>query len=79
MSDVTLPAPEESGGTAAETKIFADIGGLLDFYARKTPTAPALLAPGRPVLNYGALGEVTRDLVRTLRRLGMTPADRIAV
>lgn len=78
MSDVTLPAPEESGG-AAETTIFADIGGLLDFYARKTPTAPALLAPGRPILNYGALGEVTQDLVRALRALGMTPADRIAV
>ncbi|SCB28047.1 amino acid adenylation domain-containing protein [Bradyrhizobium shewense] len=79
MSDVTLPAPEESSGTAAETKTFAHIGGVLDFYARKTPAAPALLAPGRPVLNYGALGEVTQDLIRTLRRLGITPADRIAV
>ncbi|MFB6464953.1 amino acid adenylation domain-containing protein [Bradyrhizobium tunisiense] len=64
---------------AAETKMFADIGGLLDFYARKTPTAPALLAPGRPALNYGALGAMTQDLVHALRRLGMTPADRIAV
>ncbi|MBB4397894.1 non-ribosomal peptide synthetase [Bradyrhizobium sp. ERR14] len=79
MSDVTLPAPEESSGTAAETKTFVHIGGLLDFYARKTPKAPALLAPGRPVLNYGALGEVTQDLVGTLRRLGITSADRIAV
>lgn len=79
MSDVTLPGPEGSGGTAAETKIFADIGGLLDFYARKTPAAPALLAPGRPVLNYGALGELTQDHVRTLRGLGITPADRTGV
>ncbi|WP_157095894.1 condensation domain-containing protein, partial [Bradyrhizobium sp. AT1] len=59
--------------------MFACIGGLLDFYARKTPAAPALLAPGRPILNYGALGEVMQDLVRTLRRLGIAPADRIAV
>ncbi|MBR0987495.1 non-ribosomal peptide synthetase [Bradyrhizobium liaoningense] len=79
MSDVTLPAPEESSGAAAETNTSAHIGGLLDFYARKIPAAPALLAPGRPVLNYGALGEVTQNLVGTLRRLGITPADRIAV
>lgn len=79
MSDVTLPAPEGSGGTAAETKIFAHIGSLIDFYARRTPAAPALLAPGRPVLDYGGLGELTQDLVRTLRGLGISPADRIAV
>lgn len=79
MSEVTLPGPEGSGDTAAQTKIFADIGGLLDCYARKTPAASALLAPGRPPLNYGALGELTQDLVRTLRGLGITPADRIAV
>lgn len=79
MSDVTGPAPRESASTTAEAKIFADIGGLLDFHARKTPAAPALLAPGRPVLNYGGIGERTQDLVRTLRGLGIAPADRIAV
>ncbi|MEY9182520.1 acyl-CoA synthetase (AMP-forming)/AMP-acid ligase II [Bradyrhizobium sp. USDA 326] len=41
--------------------------------------APALLAPGRPVLNYRALGNRTQDLIRTLRGLGIAPADRIAV
>ncbi|MCK1473705.1 amino acid adenylation domain-containing protein [Bradyrhizobium sp. 197] len=79
MSDVTLPAPQGSASTTAETKIFADIGGLLDFHARKTPAAPALLAPGRPVLNYGAIGDRTQDLVRTLRGLGIIPSDRVAV
>ena len=79
MSDVTRPAPRESASTTAEAKIFADIGGLLDFHARKTPAAPALLAPGRPVLNYGGIGQRTQDLVRTLRGLGIAPADRIAV
>ncbi|EIG61459.1 MULTISPECIES: non-ribosomal peptide synthetase [unclassified Bradyrhizobium] len=79
MSDATRPAPQELAGTTAETEIFADIGGLLDFHARKTPAAPALLAPGRPVLNYGGIGARTQDLVRTLRGFGIAPADRIAV
>lgn len=79
LSDIASGARGESIGASAETKIFAHIGGLLDFYARKTPAGPALLAPGRPVLNYGMLGELTQDLVRTLRGLGVTPADRIAV
>lgn len=79
MSDATRPAPQESAGTTAETKIFVHIGGLLDFHARKTPAAPALLAPGRPVLNYGEIAERTHELVSTLRGLGIAPADRIAV
>ncbi|MGY4485687.1 acyl-CoA synthetase (AMP-forming)/AMP-acid ligase II [Bradyrhizobium sp. LM3.2] len=79
MSDVTFPAPQGSASITAETKIFADIGGLLVFHARKTPAAPALLAPGRPALNYGAIGDRTQDLVRTLRGLGIVPSDRVAV
>ncbi|EJN08922.1 amino acid adenylation enzyme/thioester reductase family protein [Bradyrhizobium sp. YR681] len=79
LSDIASGAEEGSGGGRAETKIFASIGALLDFYARKTPAAPALMAPGRPALTYGALGERTQDLVRTLRGLGIAPADRIAV
>ncbi|WP_448041344.1 amino acid adenylation domain-containing protein [Bradyrhizobium liaoningense] len=79
LSDIASGANEESAGTTAETKIFAHISGLLEFYARRTPAAPALLAPGRPVLNYRALGNRTQDLIRTLRGLGIAPADRIAV
>ncbi|MCK1346512.1 non-ribosomal peptide synthetase [Bradyrhizobium sp. CW11] len=78
MSDATRPAPREAS-TTAEAKIFEDIGGLLDFHARKMPVAPALLAPGRPVLNYGGIGARTQDLVRTLRGLGIASTDRIAV
>ncbi|MDA9400727.1 non-ribosomal peptide synthetase [Bradyrhizobium sp. CCBAU 45389] len=66
-------------GASLETKTFSHIGGLLDFYARRSPAAPALLAPGRPALTYGALGERTQNLVRTLRGLGIASADRIAV
>ena len=79
LSDITSGAGEGSDGPSAETKIFAHIGGLLDFYARKAPAAPALLAPGRPPLTYGALAERVQELVRTLRGLGIAPADRIAV
>ncbi|KJC53338.1 non-ribosomal peptide synthetase [Bradyrhizobium sp. LTSP857] len=79
LSDVTHGAGEGSASLSAETKVFAHVGGLLDYYARRTPTAPALLAPGRPPLSYGALGARTEHLVHTLRGLGIAPADRIAV
>jgi amino acid adenylation domain-containing protein len=79
LSDIASGAREGSDGGSAETKIFSHLGGLLDFYARKTPAAPALMAPGRPALAYGALGERIQDLVRTLRGLGIAPTDRIAV
>jgi len=79
LSHIASVAGEDSDSAGAETRTFADIGGLLDFYARKTPAAPALLAPGRPALTYGKLGELVQQLVRTLRGLGIAPADRIAV
>ncbi|MCP3405770.1 non-ribosomal peptide synthetase [Bradyrhizobium sp. CCGB01] len=79
LSHTASGAGEGSDNAGAETRTFADIGGLLDFYARKTPAAPALLAPGRPALTYGKLGDLIQQLVRTLRGLGIAPADRIAV
>src|SRR5215472_14883938 len=80
LSDIASGAGKGSAGTGgAETQIFDHIGGILDFHARNTPVAPALLAPGRPALTYGELGELIRQLVRTLRGLGIAPADRIAV
>ena len=79
LSDIASGAREGSDGGSAETKIFSHLGGLLDFYARKIPSAPALMAPGRPALTYGALGERIQHLVRTLRGLGIAPTDRIAV
>ncbi|MGY4629786.1 amino acid adenylation domain-containing protein [Bradyrhizobium sp. USDA 4486] len=79
LSDIASGAGEGSDGESAETGTFAHIGGLLEHYARKTPSAPALLAPGRPALTYGGLGELIRHLVRTLRGSGIGPADRIAV
>lgn len=79
LSDIASGAGAGSTGTTGETNIFAHISGLLEFHAHKTPAAPALLAPGRPPLSYGALGGSIRQLVRTLRELGIGPAGRIAV
>ncbi|QIO35997.1 non-ribosomal peptide synthetase [Bradyrhizobium sp. 1(2017)] len=79
LSDIASGAGVGSEALGSETKSLAHIGGLLDLHARKTPAAPALLAPGRPALSYGALAELIRQLVRTLRGLGIGPADRIAV
>lgn len=66
-------------GASAETEIFADLGRGLAFHARTIGAAPALLAPGRSPLTYGALGTRIEHLVQTLRGVGIAPADRIAV
>jgi amino acid adenylation domain-containing protein len=79
LSEIASGATEGSAGAAAEAETLADIGSLLAFHARTMPAAPALLAPGRPPLNYGALGARIAHLVQTLRGLGIAPGDRIAV
>ncbi|QOZ54872.1 non-ribosomal peptide synthetase [Bradyrhizobium sp. CCBAU 53338] len=79
LSEIACGAGEVTVGRTAEANSFADIGGLLAFHARTTPAAPALLAPGRPPLSYGELGARIEHLLRTLRGLGISPADRVAV
>lgn len=79
LSHIASGAGEGSDGSGAETRTFAHIGGLLEHYAGKTPSAPALLGPGQPALTYGGLNDRIRHLGRILRGLGIGPADRIAV
>ncbi|MCG2631010.1 amino acid adenylation domain-containing protein [Bradyrhizobium sp. WYCCWR 13023] len=79
LSDIAPEAGDRLAGAGVETENLADIGSILAFHARAMPAAPALLAPGRPPLTYGALGTRIAHVVRTLRGLGITPADRIAV
>ncbi|RXH06915.1 amino acid adenylation domain-containing protein [Bradyrhizobium guangzhouense] len=79
LSEIASEAGERSAGAGTEAEKLADIGSLLAFHARTMPAAPALIAPGRPPLTYGALGAGIAHVVRTLRGLGITPADRIAV
>ncbi|WP_409363512.1 amino acid adenylation domain-containing protein [Bradyrhizobium liaoningense] len=79
MSDTASPSPQGSAGQTAGTATFACIGEMLEFHARTTPRAPAILAPGRPPLAYAALSDRTMAAVRTLRGLGIAAADRVAV
>ncbi|MDA9407073.1 non-ribosomal peptide synthetase [Bradyrhizobium sp. CCBAU 45384] len=79
LSEIASEAGDRPAGAGVETENLADIGSLLAFHARAMPAAPALLAPGRPPLTYGALGTWIAHCVRTLRGLGITPAARIAV
>jgi oxalate---CoA ligase len=52
---------------------------LLAGWAERAPDAPAILAPGRAPLTYGALGRHADETGRTLRRLGVGDQDRIAL
>ncbi len=79
LSVIASGAGEGATNAGAEAKSIADLGGLLAFYAQTIPAAPALLAPGRPPLSYGALGTGIARLVQMLRALGIAPGDRIAV
>lgn len=51
---------------------------LLDAAARRDPAAPALLAPGRPPLDYGSLREEVERFAAGLRAAGLGPESRIA-
>lgn len=79
LSEIASETGDRPASAGVETENLADIGDLLAFHARTMPEAAALLAPGRPPLTYGALGAAIVHLVRALRGLGITPADRIAV
>jgi acyl-CoA synthetase (AMP-forming)/AMP-acid ligase II/thioesterase domain-containing protein len=48
-------------------------------WARRTPDANAVLAPGRPPLTYGLLNSHIENTVRTLNRMGIGRNDRVAV
>ena len=48
-------------------------------WAKRTPDAIAILAPGRPPLTYGLLNSHIENTVRTLNRMGIGRNDRVAV
>lgn len=51
---------------------------LLDAAVRRDPAAPALLAPGRPPLDYGSLRDQVDHIAAGLRAGGLGPGSRIA-
>jgi acyl-CoA synthetase (AMP-forming)/AMP-acid ligase II/thioesterase domain-containing protein/aryl carrier-like protein len=55
------------------------IPAVLGHWARATPDAPALLAPGRRPLTYAELYEQTRAVAARLRSVGIRPEDRVAI
>src|SRR5438552_15481252 len=52
---------------------------LLEHQSKRTPDAPAMLAPGRVPLTYRCLYQHIDTMGRTLRAMGIGRHDRIAV
>lgn len=58
---------------------FASLAELLAYHAGRTPDRPAILAPGRPPLSYGALWRDTMQTLHSLRSAGLRRSDRVAI
>ena len=52
---------------------------IVDLLAAGASEAPAILAPGRPALNHGALRAHARETVAALNALGIGRQDRVAI
>ena len=69
-------------GEAAKPLIpvpFLHLNELFEHYARHSPDAPAILAPGRSALSYGALDQQISYVGGALRAMGLGRHDRVAV
>lgn len=58
---------------------FSCLPELFEYYAKRTPDAPAILAPGRVPLTYGRLYRHIDEIGRSLRIMGIGCHDRVAV
>jgi acyl-CoA synthetase (AMP-forming)/AMP-acid ligase II len=58
---------------------FSSIPDLLDYHAKRSPEAQAILAPGRAPLSYGRLYQHIEEVGRTLRAMEIGRRDRVAV
>lgn len=65
--------------TELETEDTTTVGELIAAWGRCTPFAPALVAPGRPALTYGALLEQLQRTASALAEVGVSPRDRVAI
>ena len=52
---------------------------MLDLLNRGAAEAPAIMAPGRAPLSYGALRRLVGDTAASLNRLGIGRNDRVAI
>jgi acyl-CoA synthetase (AMP-forming)/AMP-acid ligase II len=58
---------------------FSCLPHILQDQAERIPDAPAIFAPGRPVLTYGLLYQLIDKMMSTLRAAGIGRRDRVAV
>jgi amino acid adenylation domain-containing protein len=61
------------------SRVFLCLEDLLSHYRRVSPDRNAILAPGHAPVTYGAFWGLVDDVVRGLRRLGVSRSDRVAV
>lgn len=55
------------------------VPGLLEAWAKQSPEATAILAPGRKATNYRGLCQQVEDTVRILQAMGVHRHDRVAI
>lgn len=56
-----------------------NLAGIIEAACRVDPAAPALLAPGRPTLGYGALDAQLQRIGTALSHAGVARHDRVAI
>ncbi|MGA7809779.1 condensation domain-containing protein, partial [Bradyrhizobium sp.] len=78
MSGIAEKWPQEAIAKA-ENRVFSCIGDLLAYHGRHSPEHPAILAPGGAALTYGAFWLRVNEIVRELRKFGISRRDRVAV
>ena len=71
--------PAERCAGARVSVPFSSLPLMLEYHAKRTPDAPAILAPGRSPLTYGRLYQHIDEMGRTLRAIGIGRRHRVAV
>src|SRR5580704_8312206 len=79
LSKIGEPSPYGSASKKSEKQVFLCLEHLLAFYARRAPGQYAIMEPDGTFVTYGELWARTNDVVRELRRLGISQSDRVAV
>jgi acyl-CoA synthetase (AMP-forming)/AMP-acid ligase II/acyl carrier protein len=71
--------PNQHSSEARPCVPFSCLPHLLEHQAKRIPDAPAILAPGREPLTYGALHRHLHETEQALRSMGVGRHDRVAV
>jgi amino acid adenylation domain-containing protein len=79
LSKLVKRLQTEPEGKRAGRHVFLRLEDLLAHYGRTAPGRNAILAPNRAPVTYGALWTNVNKAAGELRRIGVRPADRVAV